>query len=97
MVESRGRRKTMEYADGNPIRVGHVVRDVRGPERYIVLGPAESNFVHLLLIGTIQKQGSPSFGETIILEPIFTRDAPAGDLTRMGSARINIVPEDPII
>lgn len=87
----------MKYADGTPIRVGHVVRDVRGPERYIVLGPAAANFVHLLLIGTIQKEGSPSFGETIILEPAFTREAPAGDLTRLGSARINIVPEDPIL
>ncbi len=86
----------MKYANGTPIKVGHVVMDVRGPERYIVLGPAEANFVHLLLIGTVQKEDSSSFGETIILETGFTRNAPAGDLTRIGSARVNIVADDPI-
>ncbi len=87
----------MKYSDGSPVKVGHVVMDARGTERYIVLGPAHGNFVHLLLIGTVQKEGSPSFGETIILETGFTRDSPPGDLTRIGSARINIVDDDPVI
>lgn len=87
----------MRYSDGSTIQVGHVVTDIRGPERYIVLGPAESNFVKLLLIGTITKKDSPSFGETIIIPTGFTREAPAGDLTRIGSTRINIVDKDPTV
>jgi len=86
----------MKYRDGIPIKVGHVVMDARGPERYIVLGPEPSNFVKLLMIGTINRGDSPSFGETIILTSGFTRNAPAGDLTRIGSARINVVDDDPV-
>lgn len=87
----------MQYSDGSAIQVGHVVTDCRGPERYIVLGPAESNFVQLLLIGTITKKDSPCFGETIILPTGFIRRAPAGDLTRIGSVRISIVDEEPVV
>ncbi len=71
----------MRYSDGTVIEVGHVVTDIRGPERYIVLGPADANFVRLLLIGTVTKEGSPSLGDTIILPTGFMREAPAGDLT----------------
>lgn len=87
----------MKYSDGSLIQVGHIVTDIRGPERYLVLGPAEANFVNLLLIGTVTKKDSPSFGETIILTPGYIRQAPANDLSRLGSARIKIVAEDPVV
>ncbi len=86
----------MQYRDGSPIKVGHVVTDIHGPERYIVLGgDADADFVKLLLIATIIKKDSPSCGQTIING--FTRRVPAMDLTHIGSARINIVDDDPMV
>jgi hypothetical protein len=91
-----GRRGYMKYNDGTEVKVGHVVVE-RGIERYLVIGPGEGTSVRILLIGTVQKEGSPSFGETIILPQGFIRTLPASVLTRIGSARIQIVDHDPII
>lgn len=85
----------LKYSNGTEVKVGHVVME-RGPERYLVIGRMEG-FVHTLAIGTVQKEGSPSFGETIILPQGYTRSVPASVLTRIGSARITIVDHDPVI
>ena len=87
----------MQYEDGTAVKIGHVVTVQSGPERYIIIGLGESNVVKLLQIGNIQKDDSPSLGEMIISPTGFTRKTPAADLTRVGSARINVVEEDPII
>jgi hypothetical protein len=84
------------YSNGTPIKAGDVVRIVRtGPERYIVIGFDQSNTVKIVGIGTVTKEVAPSFGETIFLPQGYTRDVPAGELTRIGSARITIVDENP--
>jgi hypothetical protein len=88
----------VRYSDDTPIRAGDVVRIIRnGPERYIVMAFDQSNTVKIVGIGTVTKEGAPSFGETIFLPQGYTRDVPAGELTRIGSARITIVDENPKI
>jgi hypothetical protein len=51
------------------------LRVVKVPERYIIIGPDQGNFAKLLLIGTVQKEDSPLFGQTIILPRGFARSA----------------------
>ena len=55
------------------------LRVVKVPERYIIIGPDQGNFAKLLLIGTVQKEDSPLFGQTIILPTGFARSAPLTD------------------
>ena len=71
----------MKNGDGTEIEVGHVVLDRGRPERDIVIGidPEKGDFIKLLHIGTVKKEDSPSFGESIIL--------PVGN---MRSARLRI-------
>ncbi len=56
----------MLYSDGATIKVGDVVTE-RGLERFFVIGFEGGNSVKMILIGTVQKEGSPSFGETLII------------------------------
>jgi hypothetical protein len=86
----------MKYNDGNEIKYGHVVME-RGIERYLVIGLEDSNSVRLLLVGTVQKETSPAFGQTIIVPHGYVRSVPASVLTRIGSARITIADEDATI
>ena len=79
----------MRYGDGTEIKIGDVVRE-NGLERYIVIGLEAGNSVTTLLIGTVQDERSSLFGETIILPQGYTRNVPAGALSRIGSARITI-------
>jgi hypothetical protein len=71
----------MTYDDGTIAKVGDVVAVAsgEGSERYIIIGPDQGNFAKLLLIGTVQKEDSPLFGQTIILPTGFTRSAPLSD------------------
>jgi len=84
----------LKYNDGTPIRAGDVVTTASRPERYIVIG-LHQNSIRILIIGTVTKEGAPWFGETIVRPQGFTQDVPAGVLTKIGSARITIVDEDP--
>ena len=56
----------MTYDDGTIARVGDIVAVAsgEGPESYIVIGPDQGNFAKLLLVGTVQKEDSPLFGQT---------------------------------
>ena len=55
------------------------LRVVKVPERYIIIGPDQGNLAKLLLIGTVQKEDSSLFGQTIILPTGFARSAPLSD------------------
>ena len=88
----------MQYSSGGEIRIGHVVDEPGRPEQYIVIGfERDSSSVKLLLIGTVQKEHSPSFGKTIILPNGFMRSVPAGALERIGFAEINVAEDDPTV
>jgi hypothetical protein len=84
----------MHYANGGQIRVGNVV-SAGEVERYIVVGLEQNDVVRLLQIGTVQKDDAPSLGEIVFIPQGFTNTVPADVLTRIGSARITIVDEDP--
>jgi len=74
----------MKYSDGTPIKVWDMVKIENRTERYAVVGFNRST-VRLLIIGT-----APKPAPSVILPKEFTRDVPAGAITKIGTAHIAV-------